>query len=716
MKRKLSGTSSEASILDDNDERGGVYDQLQPSSALALEQNIGSDEAGGFLLAPHLAQSLGMSPGEMIFRSMFYDTPQASHVSCLVAQLLNEQEVLLSLQLGEGTSFAVQSGGGVDTFALIEYNAATIQALMDSVEAPSFAVVPEVVIEESDAMYWQAPGAPEAVMVEDVGTVFGQGVPEQSASASDEGFVLVPDLALRLGMCPGQTLRRSMFYGTPQSDIVLEMVNQLSAIREDLLRNQELERAVADQEVIGVDCEGTSALIATNEELVQALMDSIKEPAIVIMTESEELEGLEARISASNEQEALKRLARLDSIELDSTEQAMRKMLKSLAMARSRATPIIKEVKDGTRVVVSDPPVLAERKVEDDASSLVMKEVVKALEKVRTVEELIKSEKTKKARLVQERRLERNAEKQEGRKITKRTRGEKGIEAEAEAEAEKALELLKEQEERKVLEIVRQEIDAAKERLREEGGKLRVEREKLRVEREKLIEKKKLEKIQKEDEKRKAKEKAKKEAEEAKILAKQQRHANKMRESEAKMKAILEERASIERAEKERPARIKALLEEKAEKIRDAAEERATEIDISRLRMELERVRQLERAAGLDGSRGMEGRALTITREELELELDGVREQEQNLRLELDGVRARAQALDTEIRSSRVILGATEMEMDIKRKKFRRLNKDRSVARVRELELEIEILRVRARARVLGMDLERLRAREQDQD
>ncbi|WP_176695645.1 hypothetical protein, partial [Candidatus Ichthyocystis sparus] len=133
MKRKLSG--SEASSPEGVGQ-SSVDEQAQPSSTLELEQGAVSAEARGFILEPNLALSLGMRPGEMIFRSMFYGSPQASNVSVLVNQLLEKQEELFNCGPGEGTSSGTHYNT-LKTLSLIESNAAAIQALMDSVEAPT---------------------------------------------------------------------------------------------------------------------------------------------------------------------------------------------------------------------------------------------------------------------------------------------------------------------------------------------------------------------------------------------------------------------------------------------------------------------------------------------------------------------------------------------------------------------------------------------------
>ncbi|WP_139057641.1 hypothetical protein, partial [Candidatus Ichthyocystis hellenicum] len=104
MKRKLSSTSGEASDPYGSYGGGSVGGQAQPSSLLELGQSTLYAEPGGFVLAPHLALVLGMGPGEMIFRGMFYGTPRAPLATSLAIQLLEEQERLGRLRAGEGTS------------------------------------------------------------------------------------------------------------------------------------------------------------------------------------------------------------------------------------------------------------------------------------------------------------------------------------------------------------------------------------------------------------------------------------------------------------------------------------------------------------------------------------------------------------------------------------------------------------------------------------
>ncbi|WP_141663854.1 hypothetical protein, partial [Candidatus Ichthyocystis sparus] len=178
MKRKLS--DSEANVSEGGYEQSSVDEQEQPSSALILEQSAVSADAGGFILEPHLARSLGMHPGEMLSRSMFYGTPQAYHVSILLAQLIERREALISRETGEGTSSAVVTSDDGYNAALISSNERTIQALLDSLDPPELA---EVVQE----------GAGTTT------TIHGQvsGAPEQSTRGSDDGVMLAPDSAIR---------------------------------------------------------------------------------------------------------------------------------------------------------------------------------------------------------------------------------------------------------------------------------------------------------------------------------------------------------------------------------------------------------------------------------------------------------------------------------------------------------------------------------------
>ncbi|WP_141663674.1 hypothetical protein, partial [Candidatus Ichthyocystis sparus] len=154
MKRKLSGTSSGESSLNGND--GDNSDrQVQQSGALALEQGTRSAGEEGFILDPHLAQMVGMHPGERLFQSMFYGSPRASCISSLVDELLSKQEVLLRRgQLGEGTSSSTQHSMS-ESLSLARHNAQVIRALVSSIEAPTSMMIGGGV----GASHWQAPGA-----------------------------------------------------------------------------------------------------------------------------------------------------------------------------------------------------------------------------------------------------------------------------------------------------------------------------------------------------------------------------------------------------------------------------------------------------------------------------------------------------------------------------------------------------------------------------
>ncbi|WP_092460773.1 hypothetical protein [Candidatus Ichthyocystis sparus] len=492
MKRKL--TSSEANNPEGGYGQSSVDKQAQPSGSLELEQSAVSVDAGGFILDSHLAQSLGMRPGDRIFRSMFYGTSQAPLVSGLAAQLLEEHEALISRASGEGTSSAVQLSDRDS--ALMASNEMTIRALLDSVEASRFSgieaplqVVPAEVVEENTACwqapgtvetagastywqapgavetagasthwqapgavetagastywqapgavetagasthwqapgavetagastywqapgavetagantywqapgavetagastywqapgavetagasthwqapgavetagastywqapgavetaganaYWQAPGAVETAganaywqapgAVETAGAsaywqapgaVETAGASAQSARGHEKGVISAKDVALELGMRPGQALRRSMFYNTPQYDTVLNIINRLSVIREGLLRNLELERAGLIQEEIReeVGYKDTTVLIRSNAALMQSLIGSIETPTAVIK-EQEKKEKQRKR-----EEEAVKRRENLLAKEREREEKLLAK-------------------------------------------------------------------------------------------------------------------------------------------------------------------------------------------------------------------------------------------------------------------------------------------------------------------------------------------------------------------------------------------------------
>uniref|UniRef100_UPI000B1B9C0D hypothetical protein n=1 Tax=Candidatus Ichthyocystis sparus TaxID=1561004 RepID=UPI000B1B9C0D len=268
MKLKLS--DSEANVSEGGYEQSSVDEQEQPSSALILEQSAVSADAGGFILEPHLARLLGMHPGEMLSRSMFYGTPQASHVSILVAQLLDKHEVLIRREIGEGTSSAVRTSEGGCNLALIASNERIIQALLNSLEPPELA---EVVQEGAGTT-----------------TIHGQvsSAPEQSTRDSDEGFMLSSDLE----------------------------------ILESLLHNQELESFAAIQGRVSVSCEDTTDPTATNEGLMRAPMGGLEAPAVMaptIAVEEFETESEEESVVES-EEDRIRKLAKLKA-KLDMREQ-----------------------------------------------------------------------------------------------------------------------------------------------------------------------------------------------------------------------------------------------------------------------------------------------------------------------------------------------------------------------------------------------------------
>ncbi|WP_242647421.1 hypothetical protein, partial [Candidatus Ichthyocystis sparus] len=164
MKRQLSSASSGASSLNGNDGLGSADEQVQPPSTSASEQSTESSELeGGLLLDSHLAQLLGMRPGERLCRGVFYGSPMASYVSSLAAQFLDKQEGLLRRGLGEGTSSITQHSMA-EYLSMSRYNALAIRALLDSVEAPASVITGEGVStmhgQSPSASHWQDPSAP----------------------------------------------------------------------------------------------------------------------------------------------------------------------------------------------------------------------------------------------------------------------------------------------------------------------------------------------------------------------------------------------------------------------------------------------------------------------------------------------------------------------------------------------------------------------------
>ncbi|WP_092411593.1 hypothetical protein [Candidatus Ichthyocystis sparus] len=509
MKRKLSSSSNEANSPEVGYVQGCLGEQEQSSSVLELEQSTGSAEVGGFLLAPHLSQALGMHPSEMLFRSMFYGTPQASRISDLITELLIEHEDLLCRVMGEGTG-SILLGGGACSIALVDSSAATIQALIDSIEAPLSVVVPSEAVEGVGTVTnGQALGVPEVVAVAGVGDATYEqatSAPEQSNRYSCVGFVLPPDLALKLGMYPGQVLCRSMFYDTPQSDIVLDVVGQISEAQECLLRDQELERSGVVDQVSRVGYGNTDALIAANEELLQALMDSIESPlltavppVIAVSSSSEEMsDEVERDRSIEVENERVLEIAREEMAEME------RERLRVIAEIEAR-----KREKDHVKV--------------ENVEREIQGRIDAREERARRVEID-----------VQERREAREAREAKARRIEQEMRGE-DIEEERELVSRLEEELAKARAER----LARAEIALRA----EQEAKAEKEREKERERERKKAEKEK-EKVEKaERKKEKEREKAEKERE------KERKKAEKEREKERKKAE--KERESRERAERE---------------------------------------------------------------------------------------------------------------------------------------------------------------------
>ncbi|WP_092481244.1 MULTISPECIES: hypothetical protein [Candidatus Ichthyocystis] len=655
MKRKLSGSSSGASNLEGNNERYYLDEQAQPSSSFGLEQSAECSRLGGFILAPHLALSLGMCPGEVIFRSMFYGTPQAPVASGLATQLLKEQERLFCLQSGEGTSSSAQLSEGFSEsyiLDLMESNALAIQALLDSVEAPPVAVAPAMAAGVVDTMRGGGESSAQE-LVGDVGAVCRQmpGAPEQGAKDSHGGFILAPDLACSLGMQPGQELRRGMFYGTPWYSVVSGMVNQLLDIREGLFREQELKRKFGGGcGGMGVDCEDTARLIETNGELIRALMASIESPSD------------DTRSSSVRSAQA--------AIEIDSGEESVEEeLLEQLEdVCRREKEEEIEKMKEKLRL-----DAIERIEVERESMDLKVAREIWELEHMKELKADVERLKEKiRARAAEE--LERVIQREKERELKIR---EEKVERIERARAR----IL---EERKVkMFIVRK---AEKRRLRkEEGEKSREDRRKAREE--ELARRYAL----------------------SKML--EGRVVSALQGADEILRNINEEKENKDRARLEKVARTRALAEEIEAGMRgELAEEREISITIRDLEVELVRVRRLERSREVEEEDGV---GAIVTRAELELELGVLKEQEVNLGVELDIVRAHAMNLDKDMWDIRVMPGTTDTEIMGSMSRLRDLTRDRSMTRVRELELEIKISRIKVRERAL---LERLVSREREQD
>ncbi len=731
MKRKLlRSASSEASSPEGVYRQGNVDEQAQQSSALELEQSTGT-EGRGFLLEPRLAQALGMCHGEMIFRSMFYGTPQAYHISNLVTQLLNEQEELVRNELEEGTSSFVWPSNNGYTLALMASNEATIRALMDSIEAPpSVTVGPEeAVVEVANTTYWQTP---EALAVEGVG-IEHEPVPNTSEQSTMgcEGSILAPDLALDLEMQPDQVLRGGMFYNT-QPGVVLEKIKRLSAIREGLLHNRELERASVTQEEIGVGLENIATLITTNEELTQALIGSIEAPTatpILIESESEEETLINERSEAKASEESQQKV-----------EEAIPILIESESETESEEETSTKE---GLEARVSNEN---QQKVEDNR--VTKKEIDRFIDTVKAAEKAMGSvmraligsikapmatfvptesetESEEEESLIKE-RLEARISEENSQRVTRNLADEEREVSEALEKVEAARNAIKALRKRKSEDLIMAKLEKLKSKEtkrmleREVRRTIRMEERRKKQTSEKKLRKEILAERERLKEERKAEES--KEQERGAAIAKAMLENTREKEQKEAKKAqgegarkargegarkAQEERAARRSISKmENAAIARALAEERTAKIkRELEEERAIAIRIGKLELELEKSRKLEESVEI------EERAGEIAKPELELELVGVRKREQDLSIELNRVRTHATNLDREIRAGRVISGATASEIEEKKNRMKALNIGRVMAKIRVLELEIEASRARAIAKKLTIELERLKYR-----
>ncbi|WP_092415309.1 hypothetical protein [Candidatus Ichthyocystis sparus] len=767
MKRKLSSTSSGASGLEGNDERCGVDDGAQPSDVLELEQSTGSVDAGGFVLDPHLAQLLGMFPGEMLFRSMFYGTPQAPYISSLAAQLVDKHEALVRREIGEGTSSTVRPSDGGYNLALMAYNESAIRALLDSIEAPESAVVPSEVVEGLDTTHWQVPvpSVPEALEAAD-----------------------------------------TMYWQAPSSpeEVAIGVVRE-----EGLLGNQELERSGAVHERVRFDCGDTAVPTAAHADLMQALVASIELPSVtsvpvgVVDSEERSVEELEEEICREAEaiklegakkawramQEAKAEIERLKAerkAEKERLKEAeaidlvvARELWKATQEAKARAAQEAKAEKERLKV---ERKAEKERLKEAEAIKLAV-----AREERRAGQ---RAEREAKARAVREAKeiaaLERKANRERLRAAKKawqkRSKAETlnlweveeawGVamqEEREERERWKEAEAIKLEEAREAWRVAQEaKIRAAQEAKARAALEREANRERLRAA--KKAEQERLKKEREEEVERSSREEKERELELEKERAERvERSRARMmaerREREEREMAIREERARIERLKEEmrakresmggvsavvvkRGALPKALEDRARSSMQDTAEtlgkvqegkvvkDRYAMVEaagisvpveeerLAKVRRELEEEREvstrirdleleLERVIGLERYGEVVGGVRTATREEIESELHGVRVQEQNLNLELNRVRAHAMNLDGEMWLGGVISGATAAEIEAKKNRLRELSMGRARLRLRELELEIGLSRVRVRARGLVLELERLRAREQ---
>ncbi|WP_141663403.1 hypothetical protein [Candidatus Ichthyocystis sparus] len=112
---------------------------VQQTPTAAKQSGRGPSPQGGFILATDLAQSLGMQPGQALYRGMFHNTPQSHAVSDIVIELSEVQKDLLYNLALERSGVAPQGVTvlGEDTASLIKTNEELLRALMASIEAPA---------------------------------------------------------------------------------------------------------------------------------------------------------------------------------------------------------------------------------------------------------------------------------------------------------------------------------------------------------------------------------------------------------------------------------------------------------------------------------------------------------------------------------------------------------------------------------------------------
>ncbi|WP_242641650.1 hypothetical protein, partial [Candidatus Ichthyocystis sparus] len=230
-------------------------------SSSELEQ---SSEVG-FILEPHLAQILGMGPGESLVRGMFFGSERTGDVLCLINQILEVHEDMVHGESEEGAS------GGYDP-CLAESNQLLLEALMSSIEGPA---------EVEDNVDIQSGG------------LSSSNASKHGEEERAEGFVPDPSLAQILGMNPGELLVRGMFFGTEKASFVSNLVDQ---ILDNMIRRELGEGTSSARLETAGDLENAVALEVSNSLLVQALMDSIEAPgaiapkqkSVIVIEDSEE--------------------------------------------------------------------------------------------------------------------------------------------------------------------------------------------------------------------------------------------------------------------------------------------------------------------------------------------------------------------------------------------------------------------------------------------